>query len=224
MQFDVEAVLFDNDGVLVDSHDLVDAAWRRLAEEFDLRIEVLLGELAGIRAVDTLGGHLDPERARAAVARLEDIEVDLAAQTQAKAGSRELTVRLPRTSWAIVTSASRRLAEARWSSAGLITPPTTVTADDVDKGKPSPEPFLTAAHLLGVPPGRCVVFEDSASGGMAARSAGAIPIAVGSQVWPFAPAARIHDLTSVTVAVSSTGGVELGVLSSQTRHMADPAG
>ena len=209
MQFDVEAILFDNDGVLVDSHDLVETAWRLLAEEFDLRIEVLLGELAGVRAADTLGGHLDPERARAAVARLEDIEVDLAAKTPPKAGARELGVRLPRSSWAIVTSASRRLAEARWSGAGLAIPPVTVTADDVEKGKPSPEPFLTAAQLLGVPPGRCVVFEDSASGGMAARSAGAIPIAVGSQVWPFAPAARIHDLTSVTVAVTSTGGIEL---------------
>ncbi len=209
MQFDVAAILFDNDGVLVDSHDLVEAAWRLLAEEFDLRIEVLLGELAGVRAADTLGGHLDPEQAGAAVARLEDIEVDLAAQTPLKAGASELTVRLPRTSWAIVTSASRRLAEARWSGAGLARPAVTVTADDVEKGKPSPEPFLTAAHLLGVPPGRCVVFEDSASGGMAARSAGTIPIAVGSQVWPFAPAARIDDLTSVTVAVPLTGGVAL---------------
>ena len=86
MQFDVEAILFDNDGVLVDSHDLVEAAWRLLAEEFDLRIEVLLGELAGVPAADTLGGHLDPERAQAAVARLEDIEVTWRRRRPSKPG------------------------------------------------------------------------------------------------------------------------------------------
>lgn len=213
MQFTAEAVLFDNDGVLVDSHDLVEAAWRLLADEFDLRIDVLLGELAGVRAVDTLARHLDKKRAAAAVARLEDIEVDLAAQTQVKAGARELSVGLAGRSWAIVTSASRRLAEARWRGADLIIPHVTVTADDVEKGKPDPEPFMTAARLLGVPPGRCIVFEDSASGGLAARSAGTIPIAVGSQAWPFTPAARIFDLTSVTVAVPPTGGFELTLAS-----------
>ena len=213
MRFTAEAVLFDNDGVLVDSHDLVEAAWRLLADEFDLRIDVLLGELAGVRAVDTLGRHLDKKRAAAAVARLEDIEVDLAAQTQVKAGACELSVRLPGRSWAIVTSASRRLAEARWRGADLIIPHVTVTADDVENGKPDPEPFMTAARLLGVPPGRCVVFEDSASGGLAARSAGTTPIAVGSQAWPFTPAARIFDLTSVTVAVPPTGGFELTLAS-----------
>ena len=209
MHIDAGAVLFDSDGVLVDSHDLVEAAWRRLAGEFDLQIEALLGELAGVRSVDTLGRHLEPGRVGAAVARLEAIEVGLAAQTQVKPGARQLIGRLLGTPWAIVTSASRRLAEARWSGAGLTVPGVTVTAEDVEEGKPSPEPFLTAAELLGVPPGRCVVFEDSPSGGLAARSAGAIPVAVGSQAWPFAPAARIPSLASVTVVVPSTGGVEL---------------
>jgi sugar-phosphatase len=209
MQIDAAAILFDSDGVLVDSHDLVEAAWRRLADEFDLQVDVLLGELAGVRAADTLGRYLDRGQVRAAVGRLEDIEVDLASQTQVKAGAGELTVRLPGTAWAIVTSASRRLAEARWSAAGLTIPAVTVTADDVERGKPDPEPFLSAAHLLGVSPGRCVVFEDSASGGVAAQIAGAIPIAVGRQVWPFAPAARILDLASVTVAIPLAGGVEL---------------
>ena len=209
MHIDAGAVLFDSDGVLVDSHDLVEAAWRRLAGEFDLQIEALLGELAGVRSVDTLGRHLEPGQVGAAVARLEAIEVGLAAQTQVKRGARQLIGRLLGTPWAIVTSASRRLAEARWSGAGLTVSEVTVTADDVEQGKPSPEPFLTAAELLGVPPGRCVVFEDSPSGGQAARSAGAIPVAVGSQAWPFAPAARIPDLASVTVVVPSTGGVGL---------------
>lgn len=201
MRFDVDAVLFDNDGVLVDSYHLVEAAWRELAEEFDLRIDVLLGELAGVRAIDTLARHLDRDRAQSAVARLEDIEVDLAAQTQVMAGARELIGRLPGGSWAIVTSASRRLAAARWRGAGLTTPDVTVTADDVESGKPHPEAFLTAVERLGVTSDRCIVFEDSASGGLAARAAGLTPIAVGDQSWPFAPVARINDLTSVSVVV-----------------------
>ena len=211
MRFHAEAVLFDNDGVLVDTHHLVETAWRQLADEFDLSIDVLLGELAGVRAFDTLARHLDHDRAQAAVARLEDIEVELATQTEVKAGARELIGNLPEHSWAIVTSASRRLAQARWRGADLTIPYVTVAADDVDKGKPDPEPFLTAAGLLGVPPGRCLVFEDSDSGGLAAKSAGAIAIAVGNQSWPFPPAARITDLTSVTVAASTTSGIELMV-------------
>ena len=64
------------------------------------------------------------------------------------------------------------------------------------RGKPDPEPYLAAAELLGVEPARCVVFEDSPSGGLAARAAGATVIAVGDQPWSFEPARRIPDLAS----------------------------
>jgi sugar-phosphatase len=94
----------------------------------------------------------------------------------------------------------------------------TITADDVELGKPNPEPFLAAADRLGVAPERCVVCEDSASGGLAARAAGATVCAVGDQPWPFDPVARIADLRSIEVSVVRAGsGVVLTIDSSRGR-------
>ncbi len=205
MKVVADALLFDNDGVLVDSHEQVVAGWTQLAAEFDLDIETLLEQLVGVRAVDTLGRHLPPSEVEAAVAVLERLEVGLAAQTRPLRGAIELATQLHSGEWTIVTSASRRLAEARWNGAGIPIPARTVTADDVTEGKPHPEPFLAGAACLGAAPERCVVFEDSAAGGTAARAAGMQVIAVGHQPWSFEPLARVDDLTSVGVVLTADG-------------------
>lgn len=197
MRVECDAILFDNDGVLVDSHDQVDQAWRQLAAEFGLDFEALWTELVGARSRDTLSRYLAPGVLDAAVHRLEDLEVELATATQPLAGALTLIDQLGAQRWAIVTSASRRLAEARWRGAGVTTPDKTVTADDVSRGKPDPEPFLTGAEYLGADPNRCVVFEDSAPGGEAGRAAGAMVIAVGDQPWSFEPTLRVKDLSQV---------------------------
>ena len=71
MRIEIDGVLFDNDGVIVDSHAETERGWRQLAVEFDLDADQLVAELAGVRAADTLGRHLDGERLTAAVARLD---------------------------------------------------------------------------------------------------------------------------------------------------------
>ena len=205
MLFDVEAVLFDNDGVLVDSHAQTERAWRTLATEFDLDIDTLLVELVGVRAVDTLGRHLSGDRLTEAVARLEDLEVELAPLTEPEPGALDLLDGLPPDRWTVVTSATRRLATARWRGAGIPIPPITVTAEDVDRGKPDPEPYLTGAARLGVDPTRCLVFEDAPSGGAAARAAGAAVVAIGHQPWPIEPDARVADLGAITARRSGSG-------------------
>ncbi len=199
MLIEADAILFDNDGVLVDSHREVELAWRRLADEFDLDAETLLPELIGVRAVDTLSRYLSPDRCRAATRRLEHLEVELAADTEPLSGAIDLLAQLDGRPWTIVTSATRRLAEARWAGAGISVPVRPVTADDVSRGKPDPEPFLIGARVLGVDPRRCLVFEDSPSGGLAAAAAGATVVAVGSIEWSIEPAARVADLTEVSV-------------------------
>ncbi len=130
---------------------------------------------------------------------MEDLEVELADQTEAGAGAAELLDRLPAGRWTVVTSATRRLATARWRGAGLPVPPVTVTAEDVSRGKPDPQPYLAGARSLGVEVTRCLVFEDAPSGGAAARAAGAAVIAVGPQPWPMEPDARIPDLRPLSV-------------------------
>ena len=83
---------------------------------------------------------------------------------------------------AVVTSATRRLANARLAAAGLIPPAVMVCAEDVTHGKPHPDPFRRGADLLGVPPCRCVAFEDAPAGVAAAVAAGAYVVAVTSTV------------------------------------------
>lgn len=210
MRVEADGVLFDNDGVLVDSEAHVDEAWERLAIEFGLDVEELAAERSGVRAIDTLGRYLGGTQLHDAVRRLEDLEVALAAGVRRLPGSRELCESLPSERWTIVTSASRRLAHARWAGAGIRVPESTVTAEDVENGKPDPEPYLTAAARLGVNPNRCVVFEDSPSGGVAAHTAGAAVIAVGAVPWDFEPLARIDNLQAVT-ATSISGGLLLTI-------------
>ncbi len=207
VQIEAEAILFDNDGVLVDSHAQTEQAWRTLAIEFGIDIGPLLVELVGRRAADTLSRHLSGSDLDAAVARLEDLEVGLAHLTEPGAGAAELLSRLPTGRWTVVTSAARRLAVARWQGAGLPVPPVTVTAEDVTRGKPDPLPFLVGAERLGIDPTRCLVFEDSPSGGEAARAAGAMVIAVGAQPWPIEPDARIPDLRALSVTTPEGSAV-----------------
>ncbi len=205
MRINAMAVLFDSDGVLVDSHRHVERAWTRLAAEYELDINQLLSELAGLRAIDTLRRCLPSDRVGDAVARLEQLEVEAAPDVSALPGALEATTCLPDDRWTIVTSASRRLAEARWVGAGLPIPERTVTADDVQEGKPHPEPFQLAARQLGMDPADCLVFEDSPSGGRSARAAGAQVVAVGSAPWDSSPVARVADLAHVRFIVDEGG-------------------
>ena len=138
--------------------------------------------------------HLDLD---AAVTELEDLEVAAAGDVVAIPGAVALVESLPARRWIVVTSGSRRLASARFASIG-IDPPAMVTADDVAAGKPHPEPYLTAAAVLGVDASDCVVFEDTEPGVAAARAAGATVIGVGANPGTDIGADyHVRDLTQV---------------------------
>ena len=204
------AILFDNDGVLVDSHADGEQAWVQLCEEFDLDFTQVSKEYVGCRPVDTLARYVKAELLAEAVERLEDLEVSSATGTKLLAGAGDLLGALAEGRWAIATSAGQRLATARWAGAGL-TPSVTVVAEDVANGKPSPDPYLLAAKRLGVDPADCIVFEDSPSGGEAGRAAGAKVIAVGDIPWSIEPFARVADLSFVEVASVSDSQITLVV-------------
>ncbi len=207
----VRGVLFDSDGVLVDSHAQVDLAWRTLAADFGLDFDVLATQFVGVPSRSTLSRHLAGDALDEAIVRLEELEVATADTTVPVSGAIELLGRLPPDRWAVVTSATRRLGEARWRGAGLPLPRHSVTWDDVALGKPHPHPFLAGAALLDVEPAACVVFEDSASGADAAAAAGAGVIAVGDQPWRTAPLARVADLSLVRVVETAHAQVTLAI-------------
>ena len=180
MTIHARALLFDNDGTLVSSLDSVNRCWTRWAVEYGLtaedfaRIE-LHGRPAAEIAADLLPAHVVPQ----AVARIEDLEVEDVADggVSLLPGTKDFLSGLPAERWAVVTSATRRLAEARLGAAGIL-PKTLVAADDITRGKPDPEPYLLAARLLGVDPADCVVFEDAPAGLQAGRAAGMTTVAL----------------------------------------------
>ncbi|MFI8931950.1 HAD-IA family hydrolase [Streptomyces sp. NPDC053474] len=206
-----EALLIDNDGTLISSLESVTRCWTRWAEEHGITAEDFARvELHGRPAAEIVADLLPAERVAAAVARIEELEVsDVAGGVLALPGTLDLLASLPPERWAVVTSATRRLAEARLDEVG-IRPKTLIAADDITRGKPDPEPFLLAARTLGVDPARCVVFEDAPAGLTAGRAAGMTTVAL-TTTHPAAELAAdvlVRDLSEVS-AQATAGGVEI---------------
>jgi len=111
---------------------------------------------------------------------------------------------LPAERWAIVTSCSTPLAAARLNAAGLPTPKTIITADDITRGKPHPEPFLTGARALGYPPQDCLVFEDAFAGVTAAQAAGCAVLGV-QTTHSVLDTEIIKNLSQVTFTLQNSG-------------------
>jgi sugar-phosphatase len=168
---DVAAVLFDCDGVLVDSAASVERAWRRWATEQGLDEEAVVAIAHGRRTEDTLRDLGFSDDLAAEVERLEGAEVADAASVSAFPEAALLLSSLPREAWAVVTSGTHALVTSRLAAAGLPLPSVLVTAEDVAAGKPDPEGYLEAARRLGRPPADCLVVEDAPAGVEAAIAA-----------------------------------------------------
>lgn len=176
---DIEAVLFDMDGTLIDSDAAVERAWRAWAGEYGTDPLAALAIAPGRPADQTVRALLPgggDETVAAAAARQLALQYDDLADVAAAAGAAELLAGLA-VPWAVVTSADRRLASARLQAAG-ISAPLLVTSEDVRAGKPDPEGYLLAAARLGADPHRCLVVEDSDAGVQAGRAAGALVVAL----------------------------------------------
>ncbi|CAM5621298.1 HAD family hydrolase [Streptomyces purpurascens] len=180
MKIHAQALLFDNDGTLVSSLASVDRCWTRWAAEYGITAEEFARvELHGRPAAEIAADLLPAEVVPQAVARIEDLEVEDVPNggVHLLPGTRAFLDSLPAERWAVVTSATRRLAEARLDAVGIL-PKTLVAADDITRGKPDPEPYLLAARTLGVDPAHCVVFEDAPAGLTAGRAAGMTTVAL----------------------------------------------
>jgi HAD superfamily hydrolase (TIGR01509 family) len=176
--FEPGAVLSDMDGVLVDSWTAIERTWTGFAERHGLDRQVVLAASHGRPSIDVIRAvapHLDAEAEAAALEREQIEEVD---GLRALPGAHELVRSVPAERFAIVTSASRRLAESRLRAAGLPVPDVLVTADEVENGKPDPAGYLEAASLLGVDPAHSVVLEDAPAGVDAGVAAGMTVIGV----------------------------------------------
>jgi len=180
MQLECTAILFDLDGVLIDSTTNITRHWRQWAQRHGLDLAEIMRVAHGRITIETMrlvAPHLPVEEEARHFAAVEVADTEGVITI---AGAPALLASLPAAAWAIVTSGSRDVATARLQSRGLPIPKIMVTADDVIHGKPDPEPYLVAAKRLGVPANQCVVVEDSPAGIAAACAAGMRSVAVAS--------------------------------------------
>jgi len=176
--FRCRGVLFDLDGVLVDSTPAVARVWAGWAREHGFEPDEVVRKAHGRPSLTTIREllpHADHEAENREVERREIADVEGVIPLP---GAMELLRALPLERWAIVTSCTKPLAGVRIGAAGLPQPKHLITASDVLRGKPDPEPYVKGAQILGVPAAECVVLEDAPAGIRAGKAAGARVLAV----------------------------------------------
>jgi len=211
VRVETRGLLFDMDGVLVSSIGSVVRCWRIWAKKYDVPNAETYEVPHGMRAIDiirSLRPDIDPLQG---LREIEDLEIADTSDLRVLPGAKELLESLPPERWAIVTSATRRLMLGRLEVAGLPAPERIISADDVERGKPDPEPYRRGADLLGCRPEDCVVVEDAPSGVGAGKAAGSQVLGVvGTHTL-----AQLHQADWVVqslegvVATAYDGGLEL---------------
>jgi len=206
-----DGVLFDLDGVLVDSRAVVQRLWNRWAVANRLDPATVLARVHGRRTVDVVTEFAPALDAAAEAEAIEQAETLDQAHVAVLPGAARLLDQLSREApdrCAIVTSGTEPLARARLAAAELWAPPVLVTAGDVRQGKPAPDGYRLAASRIGVTPEHALVFEDAPDGVAAARAAGMTVIGIvgsaGRDALPGA-AACAPDLGSVGLRVDGAG-------------------
>jgi len=172
-QIACSALLFDMDGVLIDSTPAVERVWRQWAIEHGFEPHEVVRAAHGRPSLTTVREYLPTADYLAENREVERRELEDIEGIVALPGAMELLTALPRERWAIVTSCTRPLAEVRLRAAGLPRPIALITSSDVKNGKPAPDPYIKAAQMLGFAADGCVVVEDAPAGVRAGKSAGA---------------------------------------------------
>lgn len=189
------------DGVLVNSGNAVERVWRKWALAHNLDPDYVVEHAHGRRSAETLRVVAPELEADQENLKVEQMEIEDKEGVVAVPGAIELLSSLPQDRFTIVTSATPALAFARLQHVGIPVPNRFISADDVVHGKPSPEPYLKGAALLGFAPEDCLVFEDTPAGIRAAKAAGMKVIAL-QTTYP------AEELTAADTIVKSLAEVE----------------
>ncbi len=176
-QIHCAALLFDMDGVLVNSTPAVARVWRQWAIEHGFDPEEVVAHAHGRPSLATVREYLPHSDHEAENREVERREIADLEGVIPLPGALALLASLPRDRWTIVTSSTRALAEVRIRAAGLPLPKKLITSNDIVHGKPHPDPYLKGASVLGFPPTECVVVEDVPAGVRAGKAAHAKVIA-----------------------------------------------
>jgi sugar-phosphatase len=178
MEIRCRALLFDMDGVLVDSTPAVARVWTAWAAKFGLDPDEVVRQAHGRPSIATIRELLPDADHVAEDQAVEKAEIEDIVDIVALPGTKQLLQGLTLDSFAVVTSATRALAVVRIEAAGLPVPEHLITSNDITRGKPDPEPYLRGAAALGVPPADCLVIEDAPAGIRSGKAAGARVLAL----------------------------------------------
>jgi len=178
MKIQCRAVLFDLDGVLVDSTPAVARVWTTWAKKHGFVPDEVVRQAHGRPSIATIRELLPHADHVAENREVERGEIEDTEGVIPLPGALEILQALPQTRWTIATSCTRRLAEVRIRAAGLPLPQKMITSNDVQRGKPDPEPYINAAHILGFAPADCIVVEDAPAGIRAGKASGARVLAL----------------------------------------------
>jgi len=178
MKIQCRGVLFDLDGVLVDSTPAVARVWTIWAKKHGFDPDEVVRQAHGRPSITTIRELLPNADHEAENREVERGEIEDVADVIPLPGALELLQALPQDRWTIATSCTRRLAEVRIRAAGLPVPKHMITSTDVQRGKPDPEPYIKAAKILGLSPADCIVMEDAPAGIRAGKAAGARVLAL----------------------------------------------
>jgi mannitol-1-/sugar-/sorbitol-6-phosphatase len=212
--FSCAAILFDLDGVLVDSTRAVDREWREWATRKGVDGDAIMAIAHGVRTIEVIrrvAPHLDAEAEASAI---ENHEAHDQRGVTVMPGAVDLVNAIPAGRWGVVTSGSRLLAQNRLRYCGLPVPDVLVTSDDVTNGKPHPEPYLRGAKLLGFPPVECLVMEDAPAGIQSACAAGMKVIGMASTYAAERLAAAnavVRAFSSIRISSNGTGNLVIGL-------------
>lgn len=196
-----QALLIDNDGVLVDSLESIRLAFHRWGELHEMDGDAIYRDHGGQRSEDIARSLFGPELGPTAALELDRLEIDQAPLVRALPGAHDLLASIGE-DWTMVTSGPRALAIARLSAAGLPLPRIMVSGDDITAGKPSPQSYVLAAELNDAAPKDCVALEDSRVGVAAAAAAGCRTVRIGDEDLP-GQVFRVPALTQVSVTGAS---------------------
>lgn len=184
-----QALLFDLDGVLINSIPAVERVWSRWARDRGFNVQEVLHRAHGRPSIETLRYLLPDADHEAENLLVEEAEINDVEGIVPLPGVKALLSALPNERWAIVTSCTRPLAEVRIAAAGLPRPGLLITSNDITHGKPHPEPYRKGAAGLGFTPEECIVVEDALAGIASGKAAG-------SRVIAFTTTASITDLVA----------------------------
>jgi sugar-phosphatase len=212
MKIQCRGVLFDLDGVLVDSTPAVARVWAKWAAKHGFVADEVVRQAHGRPSIATIRDLLPDADAEAENCEVERGEIEDVDGVIPLPGALEVLRTLPQDRWTIATSCTRRLAEVRIRAAGLPLPKHMITSTDVQHGKPHPEPYLKAAQILSFAPADCIVVEDAPAGIRAGQAAGTRVLALRTT----APDAELSE-SGATWIVDNLGSLHLNSSNSRDR-------